>query len=58
MKLIIQNIDGEIYAATETERVFKRNEKIRGGQQLDPKELAIECDMAKYVNSYFVFDIK
>ncbi len=58
MKLVVQNIDGDIYVATESERLFKRNEKTRGGERLDPKLLDEQCDVGAYPNSYFVFDIK
>ena len=59
MKLIVQNIDGDTYAFYESERVFKRNEKNRGGLRLDPaKVLPHECTLGKFPNSYFVFNVK
>jgi len=59
MKLIVQNLDGEIYAYYEDERHHKRIEPKRGGLRLDPnKTLPNECSLAAYPNSYFVFDVK
>lgn len=58
MKLIIQNIDGSIYAYRESERHFHAAEKTRGTRRLKPEELDIECNLGDYPNSHFVIDVK
>ena len=59
MKLIVQNIDGAIYAYTEKESHFKAASKTRGTKQLDPALLDNECNLSAYGdNFHFVFDLK
>lgn len=64
MKLIIEvGHDGQTFAYTETERVFKRNERVRKNRDAERvlnSHLRKECDLGSYVRStdrYFVFDI-
>lgn len=58
MKLIIQKIDGSIFAYTESEKHHKVAEPQRSGRPLSVLKLDQECDLGKYDNFYMVVDIK
>jgi hypothetical protein len=52
MKLIIQNIDGVLYAYTESKSHFKAASKTRGTRQIDPAELDNECNLSAYGDNF------
>lgn len=58
MKLIIQNIDGQCYAYMESKKHFKIVEPTRPGKRSPTCLLDDECDLEKYTDTYFVFDVK
>jgi regulator of sigma D len=58
MKLIIEKINDEIYAYTETEKQFKHNECCRATRPEKPSILDIECNLGMIdENLHIVFDI-
>jgi hypothetical protein len=58
LKLIIEKIDGRIYAYRESKSHFERASKTRGTVQLDPEKLDHECDLGHYDDFHMVFDVK
>jgi hypothetical protein len=59
MKLIIENIDGVLYAYTESKSHFQAASKSRSTRQIDPAELDNECNLSAYgKNFHMVFDLK
>lgn len=59
MKLIIEKIDGTIYAYRETETVFLRNQKKRKSPQLTLKDLDKDCSLHHHPdNCHLVVTLK
>jgi hypothetical protein len=58
MKLIIERIDGVVYAYSETERHHRAASKTRSTPAINPSVLAFECDLSHYGNFHMVFDVK
>lgn len=59
MKLIIEKINGIVYAYRETEKHFKKAEKQRKFRKFSTKDLDKECNLSHYDNDcHFVIDIK
>ena len=58
MKLIIEKINGTVYAYRESKRTFKVNQKQRDTPPLDPKALNHDCDLDNYSDFHMVFNIK
>lgn len=59
MKLIIEKIEGQVYAYMEREKHFKNVRCQRGTPLLDASALNDECDLSKYDDDfYMVFNIK
>lgn len=58
MKLIIENVDGVLYAYMETEKHFKKVDKQRG-IRVDKSLLSKDCNLdCLDSGEYIVFDIK
>ena len=59
MKLIIEMIDGVIYAYMESKKHFKRVESTRGNR-VDPLDLNYNCVLESHLENrdYMVFNIK
>ena len=57
MKLIIEKWNGRVYVFPETDEVFLKNQETRGGWAHSADDLAEECDLAKYGDGYWVFEI-
>ena len=59
MKLIVQNLDGQLFAYMETEKHFRKVEHTRG-PRLDGELLANDCelDSVQPRGAHMVFDIQ
>lgn len=58
MKLLIEKIDGTVYAYRETEKHHKAVQPKRGTPRLDPTLLSEDCDLSDYSDFHMVFDLK
>jgi hypothetical protein len=60
MKLIIERIDGTVYAYRESNKQFRKMEPQRNaGRLMDPERLDHECCLESYSSDFhMVFDIK
>ena len=58
MKLIIEKINGSIYAYREREKHFRHVEPKRGTPLLDATVLDQECDLGRYDDFHIVIDVK
>lgn len=60
MKLIIEKIDGSVYAYRESNKQFRKMTPLRdAGPRLDPERLDHECCLDSYSSDFhMVFDIK
>lgn len=58
MKLIIEKMNGSVYAYRENKRQFKVNQPQRDTPPLEPKELDHDCVLDNYGDFHMVFDIK
>lgn len=57
MKLIIEQIDGTVYAYRVSNKQFKKiKDQLKPSR--DPQELDTECDLSGYGNFSMVFDCK
>jgi hypothetical protein len=58
VRLIIEKIEGEVFAYREDEDHFKVVEEQRDTPRVDPEALDFECDLSLYDDFHMVFRVK